>query len=91
MAKALAAYPPIAQRRANGGRNWAKRYRALPPEERARIIMKCVLGWHRWNARRNGWPDPIAFTFTPELDASGKVVAKPGSLRPMTDEEIGAL
>jgi hypothetical protein len=90
-AKARAAWPPQAQRRANGGLHWAQHYLSLPAEERARIIARCVLGWYRWNARRRGWPDPVAYTFEPEIDANGKVSVKTGSLRPMTDAEIEAL
>jgi hypothetical protein len=90
-AKARSAYPPIAQRRANGGRHWAERYCALSPQERARIIARCVLGWYRWDARRRGLPDPIPYTYEAVVGDDGKVAAKPGTLRPMTDAEIEAL
>jgi hypothetical protein len=72
-AKACRADPPLAQRSVTGGRRWANRYYGLPPEERARIIAKCVLGWYRWDARRRGLPDPVAYTFEPETDARGQV------------------
>jgi hypothetical protein len=91
MAKARAAWPPIAQRRANGGRHWAERYRALSPEERARIIMRCVLGWYRWDARRRGLPDPIPYTYEAVVGDDGKVAPKLRTLRPMTNAEIEAL
>ena len=78
-AKARAALPSIAQRRVNGGRHWAERYRSLPPEERARIIMRCVLGRARWWARKHGWPDPVPYVFEPEIDANGK--SRPNSAR----------
>jgi hypothetical protein len=90
-AKARSAYPPIAQRRANGGRLWAERYGTLLPQERARIIAKCVLGWYRWDARRRGLPDPVPYTYEAVVGGDGKIAAKPGTLRPMTDEEIAAL
>jgi hypothetical protein len=91
MAKALAAYPPIAQRRANGGRHWAEKYRTLSAEERQRIAIRCVIGRARWWARKNGYPDPIIHTYEPERGPDGKIAVKPGSLRPMTDAEIEAL
>ena len=83
--------PPQAQRRVNGGRAWAERYRAMSLEERQRIIALCVLGRLRQHARKNGYPDPIAFTFVPAADEKGDIAAKPGEMRPMTDEEIAAL
>jgi hypothetical protein len=91
MAKALAAYPPIAQRRANGGRHWAEKYRTLSAEERARIAFRCVVGRYLWWARKNGFPDPIIHTYEPERGPDGKLQAKPGTLRQMTDAEIEAL
>jgi hypothetical protein len=33
----------------------------------------------------------MPYVFEPEIDASGKVAAKPGTLRPMTDEELANL
>jgi hypothetical protein len=90
-AKATAANPPLPQRSVTGGTNWAKRYCALSPQERARIIARCVLGWCRYDARRRGLPDPIPYTYEPMVDDNGKVAAKPGTLRPMTNEEIEAL
>ena len=91
MAKARAAWPPIAQRRANGGRQWAERYRSLPPEERQRIAIRCVVGWYYYDAKRRGLPPPIIHTYEPERGPDGKLLAKPGSMRPMTDAEIEAL
>ena len=90
-AKGRAAFPPIAQRRANGGRHWAEKYRTLSAEERQRIAIRCVIGRYRWWARKNGYPDPIIHTYEPVVGDDGKVAAKPGTLRPMTNEEIAAL
>jgi hypothetical protein len=83
--------PSIAQRRVNGGRGWAERYRRLPAEERSRIAMKCVIGRYLWWARKNGLPAAIIHTYTAETDDAGKVSAKPGSLRQMTNDEIRAI
>lgn len=91
MAKALAAYPPIAQRRANGGRHWAEKYRTLSAEERQRIAIRCVVGRHLWWARKNGFPDPIIHTYEPMVDDDGKLQAKPNTMRVMSDAEIQAL
>jgi hypothetical protein len=91
MAKARAAYPPIAQRRANGGLRWAERYKTLSAEERQRIAIRCVIGRYIWDAKRRGFPIPIFHTYTPELAPDGKLRAVSGSLRPMTDAEIEAL
>jgi hypothetical protein len=90
-AKATAAYPPLAQRRVNGGLRWAQHYRSLCPEERQRIAIRCVLGRARWWARKNGYPDPVAFTYEPERGPDGKLQAKPNTMRRMTDAEIEAL
>jgi hypothetical protein len=90
-AKATAAWPPIAQRRLNGGLRWAERYKTLSAEERQRIAIRCVIGRYIWDAKRRGLPIPIFHTYTPELGPDGKVAAKPGTLRPMTDAEIEAL
>jgi hypothetical protein len=90
-AHARAAYPPLSQRSVTGGTKWAKRYSTLPPQERARIIARCVLGWYRYDARRRGLPDPIPYIYEPMGGDDGKVAAKSGTLRPMTDEEIAAL
>ena len=90
-AKARSAYPPIAQRRANGGRHWAERYRSLTPEQRAQIAMKCVIGWYLWDAKRRGLPPPISHTYEPEQGPDGKLQAKPGSMRPMSEEELASL
>ena len=90
-AKATAAYPPLAQRQANGARRFAERYSALPPEERARIIARCVIGRAIWWARKNGFPDPIVHTYEPIVGDGGKIAVKPGTLRPLSDAEIEAL
>jgi hypothetical protein len=90
-AKATAAYPPLAVRSVHGGLRWAERYRTLSPEERARIAFRCVVGRHIWWARKNGFPDPIVHTYEPERGPDGQIAAKPGTLRPMTNEEIEAL
>jgi hypothetical protein len=90
-AKATAAYPPLAQRSVNGGRHFAERYRFLPPEERQRIAIRCVVGRHLWWARKNGFPDPIIHIYEPELGPDGKLKAKSGTMRRMTDAEIEAL
>jgi hypothetical protein len=91
MAKARAAWPPIAQRRVNGGLRWAAHYRSLSPEERARVAFRCVVGRHLWWARKNGFPDPIIHSYEPELGPDGKLKAKSGTMRRMTDAEIEAL
>jgi hypothetical protein len=90
-ARARAANPPLAQRSVTGGTNWGKRYCALSPQERARIIARAVLGWYRWDARRRGLPDPVPYTYEPERGPDGELQAKPGSMREMTREEIAAL
>ena len=56
-----------------------------------RIAIRCVLGWYRWDAKRRGLPPPIIHTYEPERGPDGKLQAKPGTLRPMTDAEIEAL
>ena len=90
-AKAIAANPPLATRSVNGGLRYATRYATLPAAERQRIMARCLLGWYRYDARRRGLPDPIPYTYEPMVDDNGKVAAKPGTLRPMTNEEIEAL
>ena len=72
MAKARAAYPPLAQRRVHGGLRWAERTAALHPSS-AQIALKCVLGWYRWDARRRGLPDPVPYTYEPVVGDDGKV------------------
>ena len=91
MAKARAAWPPIAQRRANGGLHWAERYRSLPPEERQRIAIRCVVGLASLWCEAGGFPAPIIHTYEPELGPDGKLKAKSGTMRPMTNAEIEAL
>jgi hypothetical protein len=81
----------MTQRRANGGRLWAERYRALSPEERARIIMRCVVGWYLWDARRRGLPPPIIRTYELERGPDEKLRAASGTMRQMTNAEIEAL
>jgi hypothetical protein len=90
-AKARSANPPLAVRSVHGGLRWAQRYRSLSPEERARVAIRCVIGRYIWDAKRRGLPIPIFHTYTPEHGPDGKLQAKPGSMRPMTDEEIEAL
>ena len=90
-AKARSAYPPIAQRQANGGRHWAEKYRTLSPEQRTQIAMKCVVGWYLWDARRRGLPPPIIHTYEPERGPDEKLRAASGTMRQMTNAEIEAL
>ena len=90
-AKARSANPPIAQRRANGGLHWAEKYRTLPPEERARIALRCVIGRYLWDAKRRGLPPPIIHTYEPVVGDDGKLQSKPNTMRQMTDAEIEAL
>jgi hypothetical protein len=90
-AKATAANPPLAQRRVKGGLHWAERYRNLPPEERQRIAIRCVVGWYRYDAKRRGLPTPVFHTYEPVVDDGGKLAVKPNTLRQLTDEEIAAL
>jgi hypothetical protein len=49
------------------------------------------LGWYVWDARRRGLPDPVAFTYEAVVGDDGKIAAKPGTLRQMTNAEIEAL
>jgi hypothetical protein len=90
-AKATAAFPPIAQRSITGGTNWARRYCALPPQERARIIARCVIGWYRYDAKRRGLPTPVFHSYEPVVDDDGKLQAKPNTMRVMTEAEIEAI
>jgi hypothetical protein len=91
MAKALAADPPLAQRSVNGGHRWALRYASLSDAERQRITLKCVIGRYLWDAKRRGLPPPIIHTFEPEQGPDGKIRPKPGTMRPMTREELEAV
>jgi hypothetical protein len=89
--KATLAYPPLIQRSIAGGARWAKRYRSLPEAERVKIIQRCVLGWYRYAARRDGLPPPVEMTFEPVALSDGGIAAKPGSLREMTEEELAKI
>jgi hypothetical protein len=53
--------------------------------------MRMVLGSLRYHARRRGEPLPTIFTFEPEPLLGGGATAKPGTLRPMTLEEINEI
>ena len=90
-AKARSAYPPPAVRGANSGRLFAERYRNLSPEQRAQITIRCVIGRYIWDAKRRGLPIPVFHTYEPVVGDDGKLQVKPGSLRPLTDEEIQAI
>jgi hypothetical protein len=90
-AKATAAQPPLAQRRVNGGLRWAERYRNLPPEERQRIAIRCVIGRYVWDAKRRGLPTPVFHSYEPVVGDDGKLQAKPNTMRVMTEAEIEAI
>jgi hypothetical protein len=89
--KACRANPPLSQRRANGGLRWAEKYRTLSPLERQRIAVRVVIGRYIWDAKRRGLPIPIFHTYTPERGPDGKLQAKPGSMRPMSEEDLATL
>jgi hypothetical protein len=50
-----------------------------------------VLGFARYNAKRRGEPLPVPYTFEPQSIPGGGAPAKPGTLRPMTLEEINEI
>jgi hypothetical protein len=90
-AKALRADPPLAVRSVHGGIGWAEKYRTLSAEDRARIAIRCVIGRYIWDAKRRGLPIPIFHAYTPERGPDGKLQAKPGSMRPMSEEDLANL
>jgi hypothetical protein len=91
MAKAVAADPPLSIRAQHGGAGWRKSYRALSPYEQSRIIMRMVLGFARYNAKRRGEPLPVPYTYEPEPAPGGGSRPREGTLRPMTLAEINEI
>jgi hypothetical protein len=91
MAKAIAANPPLPIRAQHGGARWRESYRALSLHKQSRIIMRMVLGFARYNAKRRGEPLPVPFTYEPELAPGGGLRPREGTLRPMTNEEINEI
>jgi hypothetical protein len=82
----VAADPPLPIRAQHGGAGWRETYRSLSEQERVRVIVKMVLGFARYDAKRRGEPLPIPYTFEPQSIPGGGATA--GSMRPMTTEEI---
>jgi hypothetical protein len=91
MAKAVAGDPPLSIRAQHGGARWRESYRALSPHEQSRIVVRMVLGFARYNAKRRGEPLPVPYTFEPQPSPGDGATVKPGTLRPMTLEEINEL
>jgi hypothetical protein len=92
MAAALAAHPPLAERRLAGGTTWRDRFHALPEPERACTVIKMMIGSELARARRLGLPTPTILTGSvePSPDGGGYRLA-PDTARVMTDEELADL
>jgi hypothetical protein len=86
--KATAAYPPLIQRSHTGGQSWGEKFRALPQATQQRIVTRMALGTVRYFAKKRGAPLPIPYIYEAEPLPDGGIGVKPGSMRPMTREEI---
>jgi hypothetical protein len=65
--------------------------RALSPREQSLIVVRMVLGFARFNAKRRGEPLPVPFNYEIELAPGGGLRPRESTLRPMTREEIVAI
>jgi hypothetical protein len=60
-------------------------------EGRARVATKMILGIMRAVAKRKGHPLPIIYTCDFEPGPDGGSIVKPGTMRPMTHDEVIAI
>jgi hypothetical protein len=78
---------PSSNSESDGGAAWRVKFRALPRATQQRIINRVALGTLRYHAKRRGEPLPTIYVYEPNDNAG----VKPGSLRPMTLEEINEI